>query len=86
MWSFHCFEFAAINASSHLNLLYPKGFEVRKKFLERHFHEKITIRAGNEHGPCLINNITNIFVVIDLIVLRNDNNLLKINNHFGANL
>ena len=46
----------------------------------------VIIRAGNEHGPCFINNITNIFVVIDLIVLRNDNNLLKINNHFGANL
>ena len=38
--SFHGFEFAATNACSYLNLLYPKGFEVRKKSLERHFHEK----------------------------------------------
>ena len=85
VWSFHGFKFAAINASSHLNLLYPKGFEVRMKSLERHFYEKITSRAGSKHGPCLMNNITNIFVVLDLIVLHNGNNLLKINDRFGAN-
>ena len=86
MWSFHGFEFAAINASSHSNLLYPKGFEVSKKSLERHFHEKITSRAGSKHSPCLVNNITNIFVVLDLIALQNGNNLLKINKRFGADL
>ena len=63
MWSFYGLEFTAINACNHLNLLYPKSFEVCKKFLERHFHEKITIIAGSKHGPCLMNNITNIFVV-----------------------
>ena len=71
--SFHGFEFTAINASSHLNLLYPKGFEVRKKSLERHFYEKIISRAGSKHGPRLMNNLTNIFVVLDLIVLHNGN-------------
>ena len=86
MWSFHGFEFAATNASSNSNLLYPKGFEVRKKTLDRHFHEKITSRAGNKHGPCLMNNTTNIFVVLDLIVLQNGNDLLKMNNRFGADL
>ena len=86
VWSFHGFEFAVINASSRLNLLYPNGFEVLKKSLKRHFHEKITTRAGSKHGPCLMNNITNIFVVVDLIVLRNGNNLLKINDRSGANL
>ena len=59
---------------------------MRKKSLERHFHEKITSRAGSKHGPCLINNIINIFVVLDLIVLHNSNNLLKINDRFGADL
>ena len=33
-----------------------------------------------------MNNMTNIFVVLDLIVLQNGNNLLKINNRFGADL
>ena len=84
MRSFHGFEFAAINASSHLNLLYPKSLEVRKKFLEKYFHEKITSRAGSKHDPCLMNNISNIFVVLDLMVLQNGNNLLKINDCFGA--
>ena len=69
MRSFHGFEFAAINTSSHLNLLYPKDFEVPKKSLERHFYEKITSRAGSKHGPCLMKNITNIFDVLELIVL-----------------
>ena len=86
MWSFHCFKFAAINTSNHLNVLYLKGFEMRKKFLERHFHEKITSRAGSKHGPCLMNNIIKIFVVLDLIVLQNDNNLLNMNDRFGADL
>ena len=86
MWSFHGFEYVAINASSHLSLLYPKGFEVRKKSLERHFYEKIPSRAGSKHGPCLMNNITNIFVVLDLIVLQNGNNLLKMNDGFEADL
>ena len=81
---FQGFEFAAINASSHLNLLYLKSFPVDKKFLESHFHEKTISRAGSKHGPCLMNNITSIFVVSELIVLQNDNNLLKINNHFGG--
>ena len=85
MWSFRGFDFVAINASSHFNLLYPKGFEVRKKSLERHFHEKITSRAGSKHGPCLINKITNIFVVLDLIVLQNGYSLLKMNDRFRAN-
>ena len=71
-----------LNTSSLLNLLYAKGFEV-KKSLERHFHEKITSMAG-KHGQCLMNNETNMFVVLDLIVLHNGNNLLKINNRFGA--
>ena len=84
MWSFHGFEFAAINASSHLNLLYPKGFEVLKKSLDRHFHPKIASKAGSKHGPCLINNITNVFVVLELIVLQNGNNLLKMNDRFGV--
>ena len=86
MWSFHGFEFAAINACSHLNLLYSKDFEVRKKSLERRFHEKIISRAGSKHGPCLMNNITNIFVVLDLIVLQNGNNLLKKTHRFGVDL
>ena len=86
MWSFHGFEVAATNGSSHLNLLYSKGFEVRKKSLERHFHEKITSRAGSKHGPCWMNNITNIFVILGLIVLQNGNNLLKLNDRFGADL
>ena len=59
---------------------------MRKKSLEKHFHEKITSTAGSKHGPCLINNITNIFVVVDLSLLQNDNNLLKINDHFEADL
>ena len=84
MWSFRGFKFAATNASSHLNLLYPKGFEKRKKSQERHFYEKITTRDGNKHGPCLMNNITNIFVVLDLIALQNGNNLLKMNDRFRA--
>ena len=70
----------------HLNLLDPVGFEVRKKSLERYFYEKISSRAGSKHGPCLINSITNIFVVLDLIMLQNGNNLLKMNNRFGADL
>ena len=41
-----------------------------KKYMERHFHEKIASRAGSKHGPCLINSIINIFVVLDLIVLE----------------
>ena len=45
----------------------------------------MTSRAGSKHGPCLMNNITNIFVVLDLIVLHNGNNLLKINDRFRAN-
>ena len=85
MWSFYGFEFAAINAFSYLNLLYHKGFEARKKSLEKHFPEKITSRAGSKHGPCLMNSITDIFVV-DLIVEQNGNNLLKMNNRFGADL
>ena len=36
--------------------------------------------------PCLMNNITNILVVFDLIVLQNSNNLLKMNDGFGADL
>ena len=60
MWSFHGFEFASTNVSSHFKLLYFKGFEVRKKSLKRHFHEKITSRDGSKHGPCLMNNITNV--------------------------
>ena len=86
MWSFHGFKFAVINASSRLNLLYPKGFEVRKKSLERHFHEKITSRDDSKHGPCLMNNIINILVVLNLIVLQNSNNLLKLNDRFAADL
>ena len=86
VWSFYGFEFAAINASSHLNLLYSKGFEVCKKYLKRHFCEKITSRAVSKHGPCLMNNITNVFVDLDLVVLHNGNNLWKINDRFGADL
>ena len=86
MWRFHGFKFATINASSHLNLLYPKGFEVRKKSLERHFHEKITSSGDSKHSPCFMNSITNIFVVLGLIMSQNDNTLLKINNRFGADL
>ena len=59
---------------------------MRKKSLERHFHEKITSRAGSKHGPCLMINITNLFVVLDLSVLQNGGNLLKMNDHFGADL
>ena len=59
---------------------------MRKKSLERHFHEKITSGAGSKHGLCLINNITHIFIVLDLIVLQNGNNLLKMNDRFGADL
>ena len=59
---------------------------MRKKSLERHFQEEITRRAGSKHGSCLMNNITNIFVVLDLIALQNDNNLLKMNDGFGADL
>ena len=61
---FHGFEFAGINASSHLNLLYTKGFEVCKKSLERHFNERINSRANSKQGRCLMNN----FVVLDLIM------------------
>ena len=82
--AFNGFKFVAINTSSYLNLLYPMGFEVRKKSLERHCQEKIISRADSKHGPCLMNNITNIFVVLDMIVLLNDNNLLNMNNRFGA--
>ena len=67
-----------------LNLLYPKGFEERKKFLERHFHEKKVSRTRNKHGPCLMNNVANIFIVLNLIVLQNGNNLLKMTDRFGA--
>ena len=84
MWSFH--DFAAINASSHLYLLYLKDFEGREKSLERHFQEKITSGAGSKHGPCLIHNLNHIFIVLDLIVLQNGNNLLKMNDRFGADL
>ena len=59
---------------------------MRKKSMEMHFHEKIPSRAGSKHGPCLVNNITNIFLVLDLIVLHNSNNLLKMNDRFGADL
>ena len=60
---------------------------MRKKSMERNnFYEKRTSRAGNKHGPCLMNNITNTFVVLDLIVLQNSNNLLKMNDSFGADL
>ena len=59
---------------------------MRKKFLERHYFEKIPSRAGSKHGPCLMNNTTNIFVVLDLIMLQNGNNLLKMNDCFGADL
>ena len=38
VWNFHGFAFAVINASRRLNLLYLKGFEVRKKSLERDFY------------------------------------------------
>ena len=86
MWSFYGFKFAAINAYSHLNQLYPKGFKVRRKSLERHFYEKITSRAGSKHDPCLINNVTNIFVDLDVVVFQNGNNLLKMNDSFGADL
>ena len=79
-------EIPAINASSHLNLLYPRGFEVRKKSLERYFFEKITSRAGSKHVLCLMNNLNNIFAVLDLILLLNGNNLLKINDRFGEDL
>ena len=75
VWSSHDFEFAVINSSSHFNELYSIGFEVRKKSLDRHFHEKIFRRDGNKLGPFLMNNITNIFVVLDLTVLQNGNNL-----------
>ena len=64
----------------------PQDFEVRKKSLQRHFHEKITSRASSKHGPCLINDIANIFVVLNLIKLHNGNSLLKINDRFGADL
>ena len=57
---------------------------MRKKSLDGHFHEKIISRAGSKHGPCLMNNITNIFVVLDLIVFQSGNNLLKMNDRFGA--
>ena len=59
---------------------------MRKKSLEKHFYETITGRAGSEHGPCLMNNLTNIFVVLDLIVLQNRYNLLKMNDLFKADL
>ena len=74
------------NNNSYLNLLYPKGFEVRKKSLERHFHQKMTSRAGSKHSPCLINSIINISIGVDLIVLQNGNSLLKMNDSFGADL
>ena len=47
VWNFYGFKFVVIIASSHFNLLHPKGFEVRKKSLEKHFHEKIISRAGS---------------------------------------
>ena len=59
---------------------------MRKKSLERRFYEKITSRAGVKHGSCLMNSITDIFVALDLIVLENGNNLLKMNDRFGADL
>ena len=59
---------------------------MRKKFLERHFHEKISNRAGSKRGPRWMNNVTNIFVVLDQVVLQNGNNLLKMNNCFGAGI
>ena len=52
---------------------------MRKKSLERHFHEIIISRAGSKHDPYLMNNITNIFAVLDLIVLQ-------IKDCFGADL
>ena len=45
---------------------------------------KITWRAGSKNGLCMMNNTTNIFVVLDLIVLQNGNNLLKMHHHFGG--
>ena len=57
-----------------------------KKSVEGHFYEKIPSRNGSKHGPCLMNNIINIFVVLDLIVLQNGNNLLKMNDRFGTDL
>ena len=59
---------------------------MRKKSVGRHFHEKIISRAGSKHDLCLTNNIINMFVVLDLIELPNGNNLLKMNNRFGADL
>ena len=57
-----------------------------KKSLERYFYEKISSRVDSKHGPCLMDNITNIFVVLDLIVLQNSNNLFKMNDRFGTDL
>ena len=59
---------------------------MRKKYLERYFHEKIASKADSKHRPCLMGNITNIFVVLDLMVLQNANNLLKMNDRLGADL
>ena len=58
---------------------------MRKKYLKRRFHEKITIRAGNKLGACLMNNIITTFVVLYLIVLQNGNNLFKINDSLEWN-
>ena len=59
---------------------------MRKISLERHFHEKITSRAGTKHGPSLMKNISNIFPVLDLIVLQDGDYLLKMNYRFGVDL
>ena len=86
MRSFHDLKFVTTNASITLSLLHPIGFEVRKKFQERHSHDKITSRAGSKHGRCLVNNIIYIIVVLDLIMLHNANNLLKTNDRFEVDL
>ena len=83
MFSFHDLELVAINAFSHFSLLYSI-FKVRKKFQERHFYEIITSRSGSKLGQCVVNNMTNIVVVLDLIMLHTSGNLLKTNDCFGT--
>ena len=58
------------------------GFEVHKTSLERHFYEKIISGADSKHSPCLVNNINNIFVILDVIV----NNWLKTNDRLEVDL
>ena len=70
----------SVKCLQSFKLVVLQGFEDHKKSLERHF------LAGRKDGSWLMNNIAIIFVVLDLIVLQNGNNLLKMNGRFGADL